>query len=270
VRAPARLPARLLAAVLAVSGCAVAALAVGDPPRAAIEDMDLGLLQRNMLKIYVAERESEINAKSLDGLRFAAEAAGAGQVTLQQPTEEQLADMRQREKDISHYLLLEKTNGVQVIRILDKILGVETHLEGEGREARAILEKPVELIEIPRGPNGKGTDIREAGRIIGEVLGCPVRVEQPDTDIFRIWFTMGPATGETIIKQVCASQPFDWRIEAGTLVFRHRDLKAGDSGEGPQDDDRVFDEEDRRRENEERIKEAEERKRKEQEEKGKK
>ena len=264
--APARAPALLLSACVAVSACAAAALALEEPPRAAVEEMDMGLLQRNLLKIYVSEKEASINAKLLDDYKFAAEVAGTGQVTLQQATPEQMADMRKREKEISFFLLFEKTDSIQMIRIVDKILGTETHLAGEGREVRQFLDKQVELIEIPRGANGKGTDIREAAKIIGEVLGCPVKVEQPDTDIFRLWFTMGPATGETIIKQVCASQNFDWRFENGTLVFRHRDLAAGAAREGAKEGGgRNIDEEGRRRENEEKIKEAEERKRKEQE-----
>jgi hypothetical protein len=260
VIAPARAPALLLAAFTAASLCAAAALALEGPPAAAVDDMDMGLLQRNLLKIYVSEKEASINAKLLDDYKVAVEISGTEKVTLQRPTEEQLSDMRKREREISFFLLFEKTDAVQMIRIVDKILGTESHLAGEGREARAFLDKQVELIEIPRGANGKGTDIREAAKIIGEVLGCPVKVEQPDTEIYRLWFTMGPATGETIIKQVCASQPFDWRFENGTLVFRHRDLAAGANGEGPKDENRKFDEEDRRRENEEKAAEAERKK----------
>ncbi len=146
-----------------------------------------------------------------------------GRTKITNPTPEQLKSMEERHKHIFNYMLAEKTNAVQMIHIIDRILGEETHLSGEGRKERAILEKQVEMIEIPRG-SGKGTEMREAGKLIGEVLGCPVQVETIDTEIYRIWFTMGPTTGEAIIKQVCASVPFDYRIEKGTLIFRHRDL----------------------------------------------
>lgn len=269
MRAPDRLrgrPAALLLAAAAIlgAGCLAAAAAAGQeaPRRASVEDMDMGLLQNRLLKIYVCEKEAALNAKALEKLRISLEAAGTGKVTLESRTKEQIEEDARREKDISHYLLFEKTNAIQMIQIVDRILGTEVHLAGEGRADRAILDRKVELIEIPRGPKG-GTDIREAAKIISEVLGCPVRVEQPDTDIFRLWFTMGPTTGEAIIKQVASSQPFDWKIVDGTLVFRHRDLAEGASGEGPKEgEDRVFDEEDRRRENEEIMKKRAEEERK--------
>lgn len=232
--APAPLPPRrpvraLLAAAAAAALGAAAALAVegpADPVRATVEDMDMGLLQRNLLKLYVCESESGINARSLAKYRASIQEAGDPRVeSLRRPTPEEMDLLRQRQKEIFHYLLMEKTNAIQMVHIVDRVLGTDVHLAGEGRLERAILEKRVELIEIPRG-----TEIRTAGQMIAEVLGCTVRVETVETEINRLFFTMGPTTGEAIIKQVCSLAPYTYRIEGGALVFRHRDLPA--SGEG--------------------------------------
>jgi hypothetical protein len=225
VIAPAR---RWIAAAAALAAGAAAALALPEGGgRATLEDMDMGLLQRNLLKLYVCEKEAGINAKSLAAFRRSMkEKADPTVPSLTQPKPEDLELLRQREKDISHYLLLEKTDAVQMIHIVDRILGTDVHLAGEGREERAILEKRVEIIDIPRN-----TEVREAGRLISEALGVPVRVEVVDTEINKLGMTMGPTTGEAIIKQFCSSAPFRYRIEGGTIVFRHTDLPA--SGEAP-------------------------------------
>lgn len=224
-----RRPSAALAAAAGSALLACVALAVEEPRRATVEDMDMGLLQRNLLKLYVCEKEAGLNARAIAELKDAVEVAGDPlRPTLRKPTEEELQAMRQREKDISHYLLFEKTNAVQMIRIVDRVLGTDVHLAGEGRAERVILEKKVDLIEIPRN-----TDIRVAARIISDALGCPVKVEQPDTEIYRIWFTMGPTTGEAIIKQVCSSHNFEWRFDGGVLIFRHRDAPASGASSGP-------------------------------------
>ena len=224
-RGAARAPALALLALAAAAAGATAALALEGPPeggRATVEDMDMGLLQRNLLKLFVCERESGINAKALAKYKVSVETgADPTRPTIAKSTAEQQEEQRQKEKDIFHYLLMEKTSAVQMIHIVDKVLGTDAHLAGEGRAERVILEKRVELIEVP-----KGTEVRDAGRIVGEALGCPVRVEVVDTEINRVFFTMGPTTGEAIIKQFCGSAPYTWKIEAGTLVFRHRDLPA--------------------------------------------
>jgi hypothetical protein len=218
-------PAVALLGAAAVAGAAVAALALEEPAdRSRLDDMDMGMLQRSLLKIYVCGKESTVHELKLDEIKLALQMEGnPSRPKIANPTQEQLQVMEERHKHIFNYMLAEKTNAVQMIHIIDRILGQETHLTGEGRTERAILEKKVEMIEIPRGA-GKGTEIREAGKMISEVLGCPVQVETIDTEIYRIWFTMGPTTGEAIIKQVCASIPFDYRIEKGVLIFRHHDL----------------------------------------------
>ena len=233
--APARrwpLFAILGAALLGAGTCAAVALQDA-PRRATVDDMDMTLLQLNLLKIYVCGKESTVHQQKMQALKVAIEKFGEpGRSTVTQPTPEEKLEMEERHKHIHNYMLAEKTNAVQLIHIIDRILGTDVHLAGEGRPERVILEKKVELAEIPRSNGGKGVEIREAGKMISEMLGCPVRVETIDTQIYYIWFTMERTTGESIIKHVCATQPFDYRIEDGTLIFRHRDLgKAG--GRGP-------------------------------------
>ena len=62
--APDRRPARVLFAAVAGTLLAAGALALEEPRRATVEDMDMGLLQRNLLKIYVCEKEAAINARA--------------------------------------------------------------------------------------------------------------------------------------------------------------------------------------------------------------
>lgn len=234
-----RWPAVAFVAAAALAGCAVAALAIEEPaPRSRLDDMDIGMLQRSLLKIYVCGKESTVHEQKLDEIKLALQMEGEpSHPKISNPTPDQLKVMEERHKHIFNYMLAEKTNAVQMIHIIDRILGQETHVAGEGRAERAILEKQVEMIEIPRGA-GKGTEIREAGKMIGEVLGCPVQVETIDTEVYRIWFTMGPTTGEAIIKQVCASVPFDYRIEKGTLIFRHHDLGKSAAKPGLDDEEK--------------------------------
>jgi hypothetical protein len=221
--------ALLGAAVLAAAGAA--AVALEEPParRATVDDMDMTLLQLNLLKIYVCGKESTVHEQKMQQLKLAIDTYGEpGRAKLTAPTEDEKAAMEERHKHVFNYMLAEKTNAVQIIHIIDRILGTDVHLAGEGRPERVILEKKIELIEIPRGVKGKGTEIREAGKMLSEILGCPVRVETIDTEFYYVWFTMERTTGETVIKHVCASVPFDYRIDEGTLILRHRDLgKAG-------------------------------------------
>ena len=232
--------ALLGAAVLAAGGAAAVALEDPAPRRATVDDMDMTLLQLNLLKIYVCGKESTVHEQKMEQLRLAVETFGEpGRVKITSPTPEEKAAMEERHKHIFNYMLAEKTNAVQMIHIIDRILGTEVHLPGEGRLERAILEKKIDLIEVPRGNGGKGTEIREAGKMIAEALGCPVVVETIETQLYYTWFTMERTTGEVIIKHICSTQPFDYRIEGGTVVFRHRDLgkpgtKRGDGGLGPQ------------------------------------
>lgn len=218
-----RWPAVALGAAIALAGFGAAALALEEPDgRATVDDMDMGLLQRNLLKIYVCGKESTIHELKLDQLRVESQFWGTPDRPKQRDmTPEQTQDLETRHKFIFNYFLAEKTSAIQMVNLVDKILGKDVHLEGEGRKERAILEKKVELIEVP-----KGTEITAAGRIISEALGVPVKVETvgPDIEINRIYFTMGPTTGEAILKQVCASLPkFSYRIENGTVILRHRD-----------------------------------------------
>jgi len=231
----------LLGGVL-LAASAAAAVALEEPARrATVDDMDMGLLQLNLLKIYVCGKESTVHHKKLQELKAATEVSGDPTRTkLTSPTAEQVKEMEEMHKHIFNYMLAEKTNAVQMVHIIDRILGTDVHLSGEGREERAILEKRIELIEIPRGANGKGTEIREAGKMLAEILGCPVQVDTVDTDIYRIWFTMGPTTGEAVIKHICSSVPFEYRIEGGTLYLRHRDLgkpRAKDPGRAEVDEE---------------------------------
>jgi hypothetical protein len=223
-----RAPAAALAAAVVLGGAAATAVALQDAPaRKTVDDMDMGLLQRNLLKIYVCGKESTLSGKAIDQLKLAIEMEGfPGQSKLTQPTAEQMKTMEDRHKFIFNYMLVEKTNAVQMVHIIDRILGSDVHLEGEGRPERKILEKRIDLIEIPRGA-GKGTEIREAGRILSEALGCPVRVETIDTQIYRLTLTMEKTTGEAVIKQICAYVPFNYHIVEGVVILRHRDLEGG-------------------------------------------
>jgi hypothetical protein len=209
--------------------------------------MDMTLLQLNLLKIYVCGKESTVHEAKMEQLRLAIEQFGEpGRPKDANITEDEKKVMEERHKHIFNYMLAEKTNAVQIVHIIDRILGTDVHLPGEGRPERAILEKKIDLIEIPRGVKGKGTEIREAGRMLSEILGCPVRVETIDTEFYYVWFTMERTTGETVIKHICATQPFDYRIEDGTLIFRHRDLGKGgtrEPGKDPPKDGGLDDEE---------------------------
>ena len=180
----------------------------------------MGMLQRSLLKIYVCGKESIIHEQKLEELKLSTQYFGEpSRPRIPNPTPEQFQEIEERHKHIFNYLLAEKTNAVQMIHIIDRILGQDTHLTGEGRAERGILDRKVELIEIP-----KGTEIRAAGKILSEALGCPVKVETIETEIYRISLTMGPTTGEAIIKQICAYVPFDYTIRDGMILFRHRDL----------------------------------------------
>lgn len=217
--------ALLGAAVVAAAGAAAVALEEPAPRRASVDDMDMTLLQLNLLKIYVCGKESTVHHKKMEQLRVAVETFGEpGRAKLTNPTEDEKKEMEERHKHIFNFLLAEKTNAVQIVHIIDRILGTDVHLAGEGRAERLILEKKIDLIEIPRGAKGKGTEIREVGKMLSEILGCPVRVETIDTEFYYLHFNGERTTGEVVIKHICASVPFDYRIEDGTLIFRHRDL----------------------------------------------
>jgi hypothetical protein len=208
---------------------AVRAAAEGGGGASRLEDMDLGMLQRNMLKIYVSEKESAINRKRLDELRIAVEVKGEpGREGVSGTTPEEQAEMEERHKHIFHYLLLEKTSAVQVIYVADRVLGTEVHLSGEGRAERAILEKRIEMIEIPKNAAGKGTEIHEAAKILSQALGVPVRVKSIEEKIYRISLSMERTTGEVVLKHICSSLPFDYFIEDGGIVLRHRNLRGKD------------------------------------------
>ena len=190
--------------------------AAEDGPKAAIEEMDMGLLQRNLLKIYVCEKESAINGKRLVELRTkveAAEAAGPPK------DDEGKMEAEERHKHVFHYLLLEKTSAVQVISVADRILGTDVHLAGEGKAQRAILERPIELVEIP-----PRTEIHEAAKILSQAFGTPVRVESIEEKIYRLSLSMGPTTVEAVLKHISSSLPFDYRFEPDGIVLRNRML----------------------------------------------
>jgi len=219
---------------------AAPAPAEGGP--AAIEEMDMGLLQRNLLKIYVCEKESAINEKRLEELKVEVESEEAGVKSA--TAAEQQRDSEERHKHIFHYLLLEKTSAVQVIHIADRVLGTDVHLTGEGKAHRAILEKAIDLIEIP-----PKTEIHEAAKILSKALGCNVRVESIEEKIYRLSLSMGPTTGEAVLKHISSSLPFDYRFEEGGIVLRNRLL-----GRKREDLKEIEEEERRAREEEEKGK----------------
>ena len=245
----------LLGAAALAFGAAAAAAPGEDSPRSRLDDMDMGMLQRSLLKIYVCGKESTIHERKLDELRLATQSdKDLLHPSVMNPAPELVQLRENRAKYIQNYMLAEKTNAIQMVHTIDRILGTEEHLAGESRAERAILERAVELIEIPKGPAGKGTEFREAAKILADVLGCPVRVETIDTEIYRLSLTMGPTTGEAIIKQICAQLPkFDYRLADGGVVFRHRDLgKAAPTRDGPapQGKDDLDDEEKKARDEE--------------------
>ena len=133
--------------------------------------------------------------------------------------DEAKAAAEERHKHVFHYLLLEKTSAVQVINVADRILGTDVHLAGEGKAQRAILERPIDLVEIP-----PRTEIHEAAKILSNAFGCPVRVESIEEKIYRLSLSMGPTTVEAVLKHVSSSLPFDYRFEGDGIVLRNRML----------------------------------------------
>jgi hypothetical protein len=224
----------LLGAAVLVAGAATAAALEEPAPKARLDEMDMAVLQRSLLKIYVCGKESTIHERKLDELRLATQTSGdPNRPSINAPTPEELKTIVEREKFIHNYLLAEKTNAVQIVHIIDRILGVDERPAGETPEIRAILERKLELFALPKGPKGKGIEIREAGKLLSEAIGCPVRVETIDTELYYLTVTMERTTAEAVIKQFCSQQPkFDWRFDGGTLVFRHRDLGKPDAGRG--------------------------------------
>jgi hypothetical protein len=219
-----RLRAVLLGgAVLCAAGAAALALqdppAEADPDRKTGDDMDIPLLQENLLKIYVTERESAIDVTRLEEWKWAAQEFGdLGRDTLQQLTDTQIEDMKKRDKHIFHHLIMEKTNAIQVINVVDKVLGTDVHLPGEGRAARRILTTVIESFQLPRG-----TDLRDAIAKLGEVLGCETKAELPPLNNYTVSLLREQCTGEVLIKALCDYHPLTYRIEGNTLIFTHSD-----------------------------------------------
>jgi hypothetical protein len=233
------------AAALALAAAASAFEGGGGPPprkRATVDDMDMALLQQNLLKIYVAEKESAIHQNKLAELKIASQFLDPNRPTLDRPTEEQIADLRLRQKHIAHFLTTEKTTSVQILQIVDRVLGTELHLPGEGRPERAILEKFVEIIDIP-----KNTDLMKAAEIVGKALGCKVIVEKSDLVNFTVSCYQERTSGYAILKSICGNLPFEYRIEGGAIHLRHLEFEE-DGG------DPAMDEEERRAAEEEKKK----------------
>ncbi len=233
---------RVLMAGLVVSAGTVGALALQpvtqDDERKTVDDMDIPLLQENLLKIYVTEKESAINEGRLEEWKWAAEEFGdISQDTLRTLTADQLEDMKKRNKFIFHHLIMEKTNAIQVIHVVDKVLGTDVHLPGEGRAERRILETVVDSFVLPRG-----TYLRDAIKRLGEALGCDTHAELPPLNKYTISLLRERATGEAIIKAICDIHNLEFRIEGKTLIFTHSEWVGGD------DDDelRRIEEEERR------------------------
>jgi hypothetical protein len=244
---PRRTTLAVLAAGFTLGALALSGLALEGPDKPAkapgggrVESMDLALLQQGLLKIYICERESGINETRLHEMKVMSQAAGhVGEDRIEKPSPEQLEDLKKRHKSIHHYLLQEKTNSIQVINLVDRVLGTEPHIPGEGRAERKILEREFELIDIP-----KDTDFVAACATIEKVLGCKVVPELPPLTNFTIRVLMQRGTGEALIKQVCSSLPMEWRIEDGVLYFRHNDLPAGEVDTGWDEEERKAAEED--------------------------
>ncbi len=229
VRRPGARGAFLLAAGIAAGSLlgVAAAAPPEEPKRASIEDMDLALLQQRLLRIYIIEKESGINEMRLLQQKVASQTVfdPTKQTLTEKPTPEQIEDIKKRHKTIVHYLTLEKSNAMEAIHIVDRVLGTEVHLPGEGRPERKFLEQRIEVFEIPRK-----TDFREVAQKVGEVLGCKVETELPPLETFFITtFYMERSTGEALIKQLCSQLPLTWKFEGKTLKFRHVDLPEGGS-----------------------------------------
>lgn len=212
-------------------------------PGNSVETMDLATLQQGLLKIYICERESGINEARLHELKVMSQVDGfVNEERVNKPTGEALEDLKKRHKSIHHYLLQEKTNAIQVVNLVDRVLGTEPHIPGEGRAERAILEKEFDLVDVPNG-----TNFEEACKVFEKALGCPVVAELPPLQIFTIRVLMERGTGEALIKQVCASLPLDWRIEEGVLYFRHNDMPSDSMDTGWDEEERKAAEEDEKK-----------------------
>jgi hypothetical protein len=247
---PFRAAAALLAVAAAAAAVGAASAAPEGPAGGGAGEMDVDLLRKSRLKLFVAAKVSANNTRKLAAIRDLQKVdddrarARPGGATTEE--EDRIREVRRRE--IQGRLLQEKTEAVQLIHVIDRILNDGGGGGGGGKAERAILERRIDLVEIPRGANGKGMDIRDAAKLLSEALGCPVKVESIETEIFRIWFTMGPTTGEAVIKQVAASVPFEWSIRDGVVLFRHRNaLKAPPADPGLDEEERKAKEEEERR-----------------------
>jgi hypothetical protein len=228
--------------LLSAAASALEGGGAGGKKRANVDDMDMALLQRNLLKIYVAEKESAVHQEKLAELKIASQFLDPTRATLSGPTPEQLADLKLRQKHIAHYLTTEKTTSVQILHIVDRVLGTDLHLPGEGRPERVILEKYVELCDIP-----KGTEIAKAAEIISKALGCKVVVEKSDLVNFTVHMYQERTSGQAILNSLCGSLPFEYRIEDGAVHLRHLEFDEGEMDTG-------LDEEEKRAEEEEKKK----------------
>jgi hypothetical protein len=175
-------------------------------------DMDLGLLGQNLLKFFVLEEESRKHQEALKALKMEKKIVEKDQLESMDPKMIELA--KTREKHLVHYLRMEKEGAIEVLDIIDRVLGDKVRLdEDEKQEWRRILDTPITGIAWEQMP------LDEALYDLGRRINIPVVAEIPLIEVPYITLKVDSGTLETVIQMIQEIHPLTTKYTKGKIYF---------------------------------------------------
>jgi hypothetical protein len=176
-----------------------------------VRDMDIGLLRQNLLKFFVLEEESRLHQANLQKLKFVKQFVEDKQ--LEKPDPQMLKLAKKRERHIKHYLTLEREGCIEILYVIQRILGDRARLEGKDAEWRGLLETPISEL------NWRGIPLDQALLQLGEMVQVEVVPELPLTSVPSITLKIERGTLETTLAMMAEIHPMTHAYKNGKLYF---------------------------------------------------
>jgi hypothetical protein len=176
-----------------------------------VQDMDLDILRKNLLKFFVFEEESVKHQEQLAKLKFEKQVIEKDQLATANPKLLKLA--KKRERWVVHYMRLEKESAIELLDIISRCIGDKVRLHDDGNEWRRIRETPVKGIFWDNLP------LDQALAELGKKVGVPVVAEIPLIEVPYISLKVDTANLEALIKMITDIHPMDVKFTKGKIYF---------------------------------------------------
>jgi hypothetical protein len=194
--------------------------------RWSVESLDLSLLQESLLKVHIVETASERhNQRRVAQKAFVGVTADFGATGDAEMDARNAAAKKQLDFELNHYLKLELDGSIEMIEILQRVLGKNLISDPATAALKRILRKECPDIDW------RNKDVVQALKEFGRSVGVPVQVTGiPKNTTLEIYLTLEGADVGSALSIITTQDAFrfKWKYEDGMFKFEYQDTPSFD------------------------------------------